>query len=329
MSRPVRAVTLLVEPAHRAERLDRYLARRLPSVSRTHLRRLIEQGRVTLDGAPAWRAAQKVNCETIELRIPAADEEPPLVLGPGRVLLRDEAVLAVDKPAGFPVVARLARAGEDVRRAVWRLLDPAWDPAGAAAPPWAAAAHRLDRETSGVLVFGLSSADARDLTAAFERRRARKCYVARVDRAPDPPRGVVDRAIATPGAGGPRLDPGGKEARTRYRTLGPVPGGVLVLLRPLTGRTHQLRLHLAALGCPIQGDRVHGGGPAPRLLLHARSLRLPHPRTGATLVLRAPLPVDFLRAELPGPPGGCEVRPPSGDSSVPPGSNPTDRSPPP
>ena len=84
------------------------------------------------------------------------------------------------------------------------------------------------------------------------------------------------------------------------------------------------------LGCPIQGDRVHGGSPAPRLLLHARSLRLPHPRTGQTLVLRAPLPGDFGRAELVTPPGGCEVRPAFGDSSVPPGSNqPDERSTPP
>lgn len=279
-----RRVELQVEPADQAERLDAFLARRVRTLPRTLLQRLIRGGHVRLDGRPATRPAQRVGpTRRVEVCIPPAEpDEPPLVLPPARVLLRDPWLLALDKPAGYPVVANLARAGEDVVRAVRRLLG---DPVAFVGP-----CHRLDRDTSGVLLLALRPDAAAAMARAFVDGAVRKTYVALVEAAPDPPRGVVDLPIHAPGDGLARIDPQGRPARTRYRTVRVSDQGALVLLRPLTGRTHQLRLHLAALGRPIRGDRVHGGAPAERLFLHAASLRFAHPADGRALRLRALTP---------------------------------------
>ncbi|MCO5171463.1 MAG: RluA family pseudouridine synthase [Planctomycetes bacterium] len=279
-----REVDLQVEPADHAERLDHFLARRVRTLPRTLLQRLIREGHVRLDGRPATRPAQRVGpARRVRLTVPPAEpDEPPLRLPPARVLLHDAWLLAVDKPAGYPVVANLARAGEDVVRAARRLLD---DPGAFVGP-----CHRLDRDTSGVLLLALRPDAAATMARAFVDGRVRKTYAAVVEAPPDPPRGVVDLPIHAPGDGLARIDPAGKPARTRYRTVRADDAGALVLLRPLTGRTHQLRLHLAALGRPIRGDRIHGGAPADRLHLHATSLRFPHPANGEAVRLRAPPP---------------------------------------
>lgn len=283
----VRRVDLQVEPAEQGERLDRFLARRV-RLTRAHVQRLILDGHVLLGDRPAWRPAQKVGpVRTIRVSVPTAEpDEPPLRLEPARVLFRDERLIVVDKPAGYPVVATLARAGEDVVRAVRRLLG---DPDAFVGP-----CHRLDRDTSGALLLALRPDAAAALGRAFEEGRVRKTYAAALDGPLAPPHGSVDLPIFAPGDEVPRVDVGlGRAARTRFRSRGAV-----ALLRPITGRTHQLRLHLAALGRPIRGDRLHGGSPADRLLLHAWSLRFPHPVTGERIRAVAPLPPDFA--------GGCE-----------------------
>lgn len=283
----VRRVELQVEPAEQHERLDRFLARRVRSLPRTLVQRLIRDGHVLLDDRPASRPAQRVGTGVRRVRVtipPAEPDEAPLHLPPARVLLHDAWLLALDKPAGYPVVGHLARAGEDVVRAARRILG---DPLAFVGP-----CHRLDRDTSGVLLLALRPDAAAALHRSFLDGLVRKTYAACVDVAPDPPRGRIDLPVHAPGDGCfPRIDPViGRPARTRYRTVRHGPGGALVLLRPLTGRTHQLRLHLAALGRPIRGDRVHGGSPAERLHLHAWSLSFPHPATGERVRLRAPIP---------------------------------------
>lgn len=283
----VRRVSLQVEPAEQHERLDRFLARRVPSLPRTLVQRLIRDGHVLLDERPASRPAQRVGVgvRRVHVTVPAADpDEPPLVLSPAQVLLHDDWLLAVDKPAGYPVVGHLKRAGEDLVRAARRWLG---DPDAFVGP-----CHRLDRDTSGVLLLALRPDAAATMGRAFLAGLVRKTYATLVDGPLDPPRGLIDLPVHAPGDGVfPRIDHAiGRPARTRYRVARRQGDATLVLLRPLTGRTHQLRLHLAALGRPIRGDRVHGGSPGERLHLHACSLAFPHPATGERVRLRAPVP---------------------------------------
>jgi RluA family pseudouridine synthase len=285
----VREVTLQIDAGDAGERVDRFVAHRLRSLSRSVIQRLIRGGRVEIDGQVVTRPGQRIAADAgslprrLVLSIPPETEEEPLQLEPERILYRDDDLLVVDKPEGYPVSARLLRAGEDLLRAARRLL-------GAGA--YVAAPHRLDRDTSGVLVLTLNPAATRSLSEAFSAGRTKKTYVAQVAEPPDPPRGVIDLPVLAPGDGTlPRIDPAGRPARTRYRTLRRLEpeAGTWVVLRPYTGRTHQLRLHLAAIGRPILGDSLYGGAPAPRLCLHAAALSFPRP-CGSLARLRAPLP---------------------------------------
>jgi RluA family pseudouridine synthase len=215
--------------------------------------------------------------------VPPAVDEPPPELGPERILFRDDALLVVDKPAQLPVRARLTLGGADLVAAARRLVGP---------DAFVGTPHRLDRDTSGSIALALDRAASAALHRAFLRGEVSKTYLAVVGRA-ELARGVVDAPILARAGERPRVDPAGRPARTRWRVVRRGASGVLVALRPFAGRTHQLRLHLASIGCPIRGDRVHGGdrGPA-RTLLHARRLVLPH--RGRRLVVRAPLPPDLI-----------------------------------
>jgi 23S rRNA pseudouridine955/2504/2580 synthase len=214
------------------------------------------------------------------------------------VLLEDDWVLAIHKPSGLAV-----QPGGGLREAT--LLD--WI-AGHLGPRAlrngfrASPAHRLDRETSGVVLIAKRRPAMVRLAAAFERREVRKRYVALVSGSPSADSGVIERALrdlesATPERitelGPPR------PARTKWTVRERFSGVTLLDLEPETGRRHQLRRHLAALGLPIVGDRIHRGGKveafsAGRLLLHAAALCFPHPRDGSLTRVEAPLPAEFL-----------------------------------
>jgi 23S rRNA pseudouridine1911/1915/1917 synthase len=165
--------------------------------------------------------------------------------------------------------------------------------------------HRLDRETSGVTVFARTRDAAAALAEAFRTGTPEKTYLALCARAPSPPEGRVELSLGKDPAraGLRRVDPAGEPAATRYRTLRESPGGALVEARPETGRTHQIRVHLAALGAPLLGDARYGGPrrvgevAVPRVMLHAARLELPHPATGARMVFEAAPPEDFRAAE--------------------------------
>ena len=211
-----------------------------------------------------------------------------------RIIYRDDHVLVLDKPHGLPV-----QGGPGIRLSVDAMLDGL----RFGAPERPRLVHRLDRDTSGVLVLARSAAAAARLAAAFRGRDVEKFYWALVVGEPEAPEGRIDLALAK--LGGPRGertravdDPAeGARAITDFRTLDTVKRRTAWLeLRPLTGRTHQLRVHCAeALGCPVLGDGKYGGAAAHmeelpnRLHLHARALRLPHP-DGGTLEVSAPLP---------------------------------------
>ncbi|HKY93789.1 MAG TPA: RluA family pseudouridine synthase, partial [Kiloniellales bacterium] len=159
--------------------------------------------------------------------------------------------------------------------------------------------HRLDRDTSGALVLARGAAAARALTAAFRERQARKLYLALVEGKPQPLAGRIDRPLAKGGeAGRERMgvdEATGEEAVTVYAVVATTQNErvSLVALSPLTGRTHQLRVHLAAIGHPILGDAKYGAREAGPLMLHASEIAVPHPEDGTTLRVAAPLPEHF------------------------------------
>ncbi len=276
---------LAVGAADDGARLDRWFARHFPAVGRRELFRLLRTGQIRVDGKRVRIDARLAAGQA--LRVPpqirggarAAPARAPETSAAARglrarVLYRDDAVVAIDKPAGLAV-----QGGSGQRRHVDGLADALRF--GAEAPP--RLVHRLDKDTSGVLVLARNAAAARRLAGVFREGRAAKLYWAVVAGAPRRAEGEIDAPLAKRGAGAAARmapDAAGRRAVTRYRTLDRAGNRAAWLeLVPLTGRTHQLRVHCAGIGAPILGDRKYGGetaaAAAPRLHLHARSLRLP------------------------------------------------------
>jgi 23S rRNA pseudouridine1911/1915/1917 synthase len=291
----VRRLSLLVPPADARQRIDRFIAER-GGISRGAARRALETGGVFLDGQRCKVASRGLHPgQTVEVNLEEGGRtaEPPAPLDRARLLFADDHLSAVDKPAGVPAQATLTSDRGTLPELVSALLG------GAAVT----LVHRLDRETSGVTVFARTGEAAAALAEAFRAGTPEKTYLALTARPPTPPEGRIDAALGKdptrPGLR--RVAPGGEPAATRYRTLAVGPGGALVEARPETGRTHQIRVHLAHLGAPLLGDARYGGPrrvgevELARVMLHARRLELPHPITGAPLAFEAPVP-DDLRA---------------------------------
>ena len=201
------------------------------------------------------------------------------------VLFVDEAVIVVDKPAGLPSVPGRPLELHDCAH---RRVLQQW--------PDALVVHRLDMATSGVLVFARSKQVQGQLNRAFAERRVHKRYVALVHGAVEPETGHIDLPLRADWPNRPRqmVDiEGGRPSLTHWRRLGacPQPGCTRLELSPITGRSHQLRVHLQALGHPIVGDRLYGpGDDATRLMLHATLVRMDHPMSGAPLEVMAEAP---------------------------------------
>jgi 23S rRNA pseudouridine955/2504/2580 synthase len=288
-------------------RLDRWFKRHYPDLAHGRLERLLRTGQVRLDGKRA-KAGDRVEAGQ-QVRVPPLDPEKDQGPRPpaepraipradaeaiqARVLWKDQEVMVLDKPAGLAV-----QGGTGTNRHLDGLLDALrFD-----ALERPRLVHRLDKDTSGVLVLARTSFAAGKLAEAFRGRDARKLYCAITVGVPKPLGGRLDMPLAKEaGPHGERVAVAGEaglKATTLYQVADEVgTAAAYVMLSPLTGRTHQLRVHMAALGTPILGDGKYGGAGAflagfegaRQLHLHARRLMLPHPRRGV-IDITAPLP---------------------------------------
>jgi 23S rRNA pseudouridine955/2504/2580 synthase len=301
--------TVTVDAKDGSLRLDRWFKRHYPGLGHGRLEKLLRTGRIRVDGKRA-RAGDRVEPGQA-IRLPVSgDLSPPERAAPMRaraadqamlhsaILHRDAAVIVLNKPPGLAV-----QGGTATERHVDGLLDGLRF--GNDERP--RLVHRLDKDTSGVLIVARTAAAAALLTRAFREKTTRKIYWALVVGVPELRQGRINLALAkTAGRGGERVRPDaedGQRAVTYYRVIDNAANQACWLaLLPVTGRTHQLRAHCAAIGTPILGDGKYGpatphlaGLPGSRRLhLHARSLSIPHP-LGGTLEVAAPLAPHMSR----------------------------------
>jgi 23S rRNA pseudouridine1911/1915/1917 synthase len=304
----LRRETLLVAPEAVGSRLDLYLVQALAGVSRKSVKKALDGGQVFVGGRCERRAGMVLaGGETIVVTVEAAAPSP--APPPLTILYRDRDLLAIDKPAGLPAHPTVAGRANALEMVSALLLSE-----GHLTPP--ILLHRLDADTTGVLLFALTAAANRALYRQFVEHAIAKVYLALVAGAPPESftisnhlkAGVRGRTVA--------VASGGQPAETAFRTLQKLSppllkegerGFALVEARPKTGRTHQIRAHLAGAGYPLLGDALYGNTAAidiagcrrlpSRHLLHAFRLSFQHPATQQTVTIEAPLPADF---NLPG-----------------------------
>ena len=292
---------LSTQPADAGKRLDQMLHERLPQFSRARIQDWIKTGRVLVDGAAARAAKTMRGGEAVEVD-PA--EPPPLHAAPEaipiRTLYEDDDVVAVEKPAGMVVHAG---AGVHSGTLVNALLHRFATLSTAGGPLRPGIVHRLDRYTSGVLLVAKNDAAHRRLAAQFSGRQVEKVYLALAHGRTRQESGRIERPIARDPAHRTRMTARlgqGRAAWSEYRVLGRFAGVTFLEVRIGTGRTHQIRAHLASIGHPIAGDTVYGAParapgmpPLGRFFLHAHRIRFRQPSTGVEVVVESPLPAEL------------------------------------
>jgi 23S rRNA pseudouridine955/2504/2580 synthase len=294
--------TITVDAGEDGVRLDRWFKRRWPHINHIQIQKLTRSGQIRVDGGrakPDTRLA--AGAEVRVPPLPDAEDQPKrgegltdkdIAFAKSLVLYEDDEVLALNKPSGLAV-----QGGTKTFHHVDRLLS-AWGE-GMERPRLV---HRLDRDTSGVLLLGKGPAAAARLAGEFAKRRAQKTYWAIVIGVPKPNDGLIDIPLVKKGVGDREMvvpaepkEPGAESAQSEYVTISRAAHRAAWLaLSPLTGRTHQLRAHLRAIGHPILGDNKYGDEASKalsgklKMQLHAKRLALPHPDGGA-LVIEAPI----------------------------------------
>ena len=299
-----------VEKSLPSERLDTFLRRKFPAVSRVTLKRLIEEGHVRLNGRPVKPTHAPRAGEAIEIRWPeprAAAAEPEEI--PLDILFEDRSLLVLNKPAGLVVHPAAGHEEHTLVNALLHHCSGELSGIGGVARP--GIVHRLDKETSGCLVIAKNDETHAALSAQFAERQVKKIYHAIVCGEPARDSGEIRAAIARHPSHRKRMavrdDDSGRAAHTSWRVLERLNVAALVEARLHTGRTHQIRVHFQFLGHPLAGDATYGarqnqklkeltGYEAPRVMLHARELSFVHPQKGRAMSFDAPPPEDFRKA---------------------------------
>ncbi len=284
------------------ERLDHYLVECLPDLSRARLQALIKDGCVLINEVPAKKSGQKLGRDAIvEVRIPPT--APTTLIGediPLDIIFENDDLIVVNKPAGMVVHPA---AGHSTGTLVHAVLgyDPEMEGIGGEERP--GVVHRLDKDTSGLIVLAKNDQAHHWLQDQFRLRLVEKTYLALVDGKPPTPSGRVEAAIGRDPSHRKRMAivnaNKGRESSSEYRTVESFPEHTLLEFHPHTGRTHQIRLHCSFLGCPIVGDSVYGRrSPSIKIgrhFLHAYKLKITLPNEKTPREFQAPLPEDLQK----------------------------------
>ncbi|MCR9219142.1 MAG: RluA family pseudouridine synthase [Alphaproteobacteria bacterium] len=314
---PTRRIRLVVAPEDAGERCDRWLADRLPELSRNRLKSLILEGFVSADGETVSepKTPVKPGSEVLVTVPPAAPATPQAQAIPLAVVYEDADLIVVDKPAGMAVHPAPGTPDGTLVNALLHHCAGGLSGIGGVARP--GIVHRLDKETSGLIVCAKTDAAHAALSRQFAARSAGRRYLAVCWGRPEPPDGGVDAPIGRDPRQRTRMaivrGRAGKPAVTRYEVLRRLgPGASLLACKLQTGRTHQIRVHMTHIGCPLIGDPVYGRAtparrarlsPAARAAaegfgrqaLHAAALDFIHPTSGAAMHFDSPAPPDMAR----------------------------------
>jgi len=285
------------------ERLDKFVAAHVGDLSRTAVQRLIKGGRVTVNGVATDAAHQVGQGDEIVVRVPPpapATVEPEAI--PLSIVYEDSDLIVIDKPAGLVVHPSGGHMSGTLVNAV---LAHAPDLRGVGGHTRPGIVHRLDKNTSGLIVVAKHDAAHRHLQRQFKARTVTKMYLALIDGRLTPPEGVIDAPVARDRAHRKRMAVAmdGRPSRTRYKTIREWSVAhlafSLVEVYPETGRTHQIRVHFAWLGYPLLGDTLYGRRtptlPISRHFLHAARLTLVLPSSGVERTFESPLPAELSR----------------------------------
>jgi 23S rRNA pseudouridine1911/1915/1917 synthase len=313
VNQPITAEILEVSPAGEQMRVDAYLALRFPEISRSRLQAAIRRQQVKIDGLIAKPSTRLAVGQRLEVVLPEPEpacsrpEDIPL-----DILFEDEWLVAINKPPGMVVHPAKGHWSGTLTAALVHHFSQLSQAGGTNRP---GIVHRLDRDTSGVILIAKHDLAHVRLTEQFEARTVKKQYLAIVTPAPDRDRDLIDKPIGVHPYQREKMairehHPTSKPAITQYEVACRFRGLALVKAYPKTGRTHQIRLHLAHAGYPILADKLYGGrsrfllgeltGRADdttellnRQALHAEQIEFAHPHTGETVIIAAPIPADL------------------------------------
>jgi 23S rRNA pseudouridine1911/1915/1917 synthase len=277
------------------KRLDLFLSSKLSEFTRSKIQKLIKEKKVSVSGRFEKSGYKVKKGERIEVIIPEKVESGIIPENiPIRILYEDEDIVVIDKPSGMVV-----HPGAGVERGtiVNALLFHRPEIANVGSEKRPGIVHRLDKETSGVMVVAKNDFSYHFLQKEFKDRRVKKEYIAVVKCNLKVKKGVIELPIGRDKRDRTKISirtKKPKEAYTEYEVIREINDLKILSVKPATGRTHQIRVHLKAIGCPILGDKKYGGHPHKRLALHSYSLAFIHPSTGKEIKFVSPLPSDFI-----------------------------------
>ncbi len=281
------------------ERLDILLCG-AGALTRSRVERLIREGKATVDGRPESKPGMKPRSGAVLILLVPEDKPAEAAAQdiPLRILYEDDDLAVVEKPSGMVVQPA---AGNEDGTLVNALLHHLKNLSGIGGVTRPGIVHRLDKDTSGLLLVAKHDAAHVELSRQLKDREMEKHYFAVVEGAMKEPSGVVDAPIARSKVNRKRMavDPAGRPAETRWRVVEELGSATLLDVHLITGRTHQIRVHMAHIHHPVAGDPIYGrkhGLPAPRLMLHAGSLSFTHPKTGERMHFEVPVPEVFSAA---------------------------------